>query len=155
MGDTSQGAILSFATPIDLTGATVQVELRAPGATGGALQVYVQDLNFNGDYSFFTGLIAYSTMTTVHYPIPAASANFDPTQIKQIVIQLAAGGGATCTSTSASCTWSQPTVLEINSIMLTGAPGTAPGPYTFDSDFSPLALSAYMPIPSSALTWIP
>jgi hypothetical protein len=155
MSDTSQGVLLSFATPVDLSGAIITVRLRAPGATGGALQIYVQDLNFKGDYTFFTGLISYSSMTNAQYPVPATSTTYDPTQIKQIVVQLAAGAGTTCTSTSTSCTWAQPTVLEIDSITITGTTGTPPGPYTFDSNWSPLVLSAYMPITGSTLTWIP
>lgn len=154
MENTGQGVLIHYDPPIDLTGATIAIRLRAPGAIGGALQIYAQDVRDMADYSFYVLLSAYPEMTDVSYKIPAASASYDPSKIRQVFVSIVSAT-AKPSCTQPSCSWRQPTLLEIDSIAFDNAPAGAPGPYTFDTGVSQMSLSSYQPTPGSTLTWIP
>lgn len=153
--DTTQSVVIQLNPHADLTGATLIVRLRAPGATGGALQIFAQDESYDGDYSFYSPLATYAEMTDIYYTLPPATDVWDTAHIVQMSVSVVAGPGSPCEEGSPSCDWVQPTVLEIDSIEVLDTPGTPPGPYTFDTSAYPLQLSTYMPIVGSRVSWIP
>lgn len=156
MGNTGQAILIYYPSPVDLTGVTITVRVRAPGARAGVLQIFAQDDKFAADYNFSTPLILYPQLTDVAYVIPSGLTGYNTARIQQITVSVATGAGpGDCASAPATCPWTQPTLLDIDSITLTGGPPGTPGPYTFDTDTVPLSLATFQPVPGSTLFWIP
>jgi len=143
---TQQAFTIFFGSAADLTGATITLHAyTTSGAASDSLQLYAQDTNFNGDYgSFYHSLTTYSgAMQNISYVVGATSG-YNPALTGSLSVVLIAGGASTMSFT-------------IDSITITGAAGTAPGPFTFDASVSPMIVNNYNPstIPSSTITWIP
>jgi hypothetical protein len=116
--------------------------------TGGGVQPSIQDgePDYAGNFDTF---VAVSLITTCDVgfqdiPLVAATTTYAATGVQSINIALNAG--------SEAATFTNPTVLYIDSITVTGATGV--GPWTFDADLQMWDINAgNMPVAGSTVTW--
>ncbi|WP_437898488.1 hypothetical protein [Sorangium sp. So ce124] len=124
----STGTLFQFDFPqlVDLTGATVTFRVKAHAATGGGLQVFVQ----NGDdqtwagvpwaWTSFSDLKEWTDLTIDVDASDAADATaggkFDSTKVRRIGVKVDAG---------AEGPWANPTIVYIDSITVTRSASTS------------------------------
>ncbi|WP_438035326.1 hypothetical protein [Sorangium sp. So ce204] len=115
-----------FAQLVDLTGATVTFRVKAHAATGGGLQVFVQNGNAQswvGVPWAWTGFSELKEWTELTIDVDASDAadaaaggNFEATQVKRIGVKVDAG---------AEGPWANPTIVYIDSITVTRPASTS------------------------------
>jgi hypothetical protein len=120
----------------DLHGATITARVMVVSAgTATALQMYTQSTAFASDYGGFANLPAVGSFTNITYNVPASTAAYDTTKIRQIYFQIISSTGPADGSAPSE------TQVLIDSVTITNAP-PAPGggsyaPYTFDTGILP------------------
>ena len=123
--------VISVASPVDLSGATISIRFYVQAGTGGTIFNYVQD---NGTYRFFGvptaqryPLSSASGWTTISWDVGAqpdsGGTGIVKTSIKNIGIELNA---------QPSSAWSNPTIVYLDSLTVTN-PALS---FTFDATAS-------------------
>ncbi|WP_437533891.1 hypothetical protein WME79_07570 [Sorangium sp. So ce726] len=111
-----------FAQLADLTGATVTFRVKAQTATGGGLQVFVQNGNAQSwagvpwAWTSFSDLKDWTDLTIDVDASAAASTTFNKAQVKRIGVKVDAG---------AEGPWANPTIVYIDSITVTRSASTS------------------------------
>ena len=132
----------------NLSGQTLTIRAYAPGAVGGDMSVFFRSL---GGVDTTPTKVGLSTLTSgfidVAIPVPAAGANFDPTMVEIIRIEIEADAAFGATFQTPA------TIVYIDSIISTNAVvslpfNTAPA----GTDF---ASSGARPLANSALAFLP
>jgi hypothetical protein len=132
--------LLPATSGVDLTGATLEVQLYAPHAASGVVIPYVQQGSANNyAQNFLTTsgvpLTTASSWTTLSFPVVGTTTN-----IARIGLSIQSGSNG---NADAGLTFEQPaTIIYVGSITITGA-STPVGPFVFDM------ASTVAPAPSS------
>jgi hypothetical protein len=134
-------------TAWDLAGKAVFVRLYAPGATGGIVVVYLSDNSSNEGPSVTVNLsqladgwMDVALLGIVDQPAAGGGGTFSAEQVKQVTIEVQAGG---------STSWTNPTVVYVDSVRSSDVTIDD----TFDTSVSPMISSTQQIITGSTLTW--
>jgi hypothetical protein len=133
--------------PWNLAGKTIFVRVYAPGATGGSLYVYLSDESSNTGPSVTVGLAQLASgwmditlPNIVDQPAVGATGTFSAEQVKQVTIEVEAGG---------STSWTNPTVVYVDSVRSSDVTIDD----TFDTSIGNMITSSQVTVAGSALTW--
>ena len=117
------------------------VRAYAPGATGGTLNVYVQDTASGVGGSSLIDLSKINakwTDVSIHVD---SITGFDASSVKQVNVEVASGTGAG--------PWTNPTIVYIDGIRASNLTVSD----TFDSSVGNFVKSSLFAVPGSAISW--
>jgi hypothetical protein len=149
---------IDLASTVDMSSATITFRLCVSAGTGGILQAYVQHSGtpdyaqlFQG-WQVLTGIMNFTAgFQNVAFNVGTTAGTFDKTVVGRIGIQVGDGN---------STSWTNPTVVHIDSITVSGA---AIGPYNFESASTIAAMAGASGVmglsndtspAGSAITWL-
>src|SRR5512133_3137558 len=125
----------------NLTDADVVVRIYAPGATAGALAVYVQDQNYvSGGWTSFPLTTLSNGWSDITVKAGPAAGSYDPKHINQITLEVMADG---------SGPWASPTVVYVDSIRSSNGVLND----TFDASIGGFVSSGMQIVQGSKLEW--
>jgi hypothetical protein len=132
-----------FSPAANLTDKTITLRVYAPGATAGLLNIYLSMANATSTAGSgaLVPLVNYSSAwKDITFNVGGAMEAFDPSQIKQLTIEV---------QSKDLGTWKNPTVIYIDSIVIS----TLTLGSTFDSSLGGFSQSSTQAVPGSTLTW--
>jgi hypothetical protein len=131
-----------FATPPNLTDATVTLRVYAPGATGGTLIVYMSDApDYTPSPLHMYPLIPISAgWTDVVVPVDPALGDYNPSSVAQVTFEIRSDDAGP---------WANPTLLYVDAIWSSNGAIND----TFDSTFGGIIPSSYEKVEGSTYTW--
>jgi hypothetical protein len=120
--------VLTLPGVTDFTSAMFTVRVRRYAATGGSIRMYVQhggDPDFLYVQNAFTALSGVGTsFQNVTWDVSTVTGTFDRTVIYRVGIEITANDGSTA--------WTDPTVVHVDSVTITGTTPTLSA-WTFDA----------------------
>jgi hypothetical protein len=133
----------------DISNSTVTYHLFVYTGVGGWLQPYVQDgapsyASCGFGVTTIPSVTGWADVTLSVNPTNCTNATFDATMVTAIGLKIAAGTQGP---------WSNPTVVYLDSIMVTNTDGTVLS-RTFDAGLEGFSMNGYMAVAGSAVTWL-
>jgi hypothetical protein len=126
----------------NLAGSQMTFRVYAPGATGGALRIYVTDVDFTPGGT--AGQVALSDLsqgwTEITFNVTGAT-DFDPTQIRQLNLEVIA---------ASSTAWTNPTLIYVDGVRTTNLAVNN----QYDASVVPMVMSGSLKVDGSTITWL-
>ena len=131
----------TFSPAPNLSSTTMTLRLYAPGATAGALVIYLSDANFTAG----TGAtVPFSDINQgwkdVSFNVGGVAGNFNPAQINQVTIEVTSGNTGP---------WTNPTIVYVDSILSSNLAVDD----AFDSSMTGIVKSSTLVVAGSTVAW--